>query len=156
MGLSRVISAFQANFAWVTNVKLVTVTLLSMSLLAVTVMIKLAVAEDLDPTEEPKAICETVNACQELSISLQSQVDELEAKGIENLSDDEFERYGQLTDDLLAVIKSGTKLTEELIIVENQKQAELKEVIAAENKKQEHMRLQQEQEIMELKALLLE
>jgi hypothetical protein len=109
-----------------------------------------------DSIEERQITCETIQICQELSAILQTQIDELESKGIENLTNEEFEQYAKLSDDLLMVKRSEIELNEEFIASENEKQVEQEELIAAENAKQEKMRLSQEQALAEIKARLLE
>lgn len=105
--------------------------------------------------EEVQMTCESIQTCQVLSATLQTQIDELEAKGIENLTDDEFEQYAQLSDDLIAAQKQQQLMQLEVIEAENNKQIEQEALIAAENEKQEKMRQSQEQTLTELKAMLL-
>lgn len=129
------------------------------SVILVTTLIAFTVpasAEEVsDTSKQVKITCETILICQKLSESLQAQIDTLEAQGIENLTDDEFEHYAKLSDDLIAAIKLETQYNKSLIVAENKKQSEQKRIIASENYKQEQMRLSQEQEIAELRDMLL-
>jgi len=108
-----------------------------------------------DSIEEKQITCETIQICQELSATLETQITELETKGIENLTDEEFEQYAQLSDDLIAAQNQQQLIQQEVIEAENNKQIEQEAIIAAENEKQEKMRQSQEQALAELKAMLL-
>lgn len=106
-------------------------------------------------TEQPKLICETIEACQTLSESLQAQIDVLEKKGVENLSDDEFVHYAQLADELIATERLETQYTENLVAIEKAETEKNAKTIATLNQKQEQMRHAQKQEITKLKNMLL-
>ena len=91
-------------------------------------------------------VCKTKKACELLSSSIQSQIDELETKGIENLTDDEFNKYAKLSDDLIAVEKAETKQekaetanNDELIAQEKAETANNNDLIAEENEKQSRL-----------------
>ena len=115
-----------------------------------------AIAESSEAKALQEAItCETKLACQKLTESIQVQIDELENKGIENLSDDEFESYSILSDDLIALEKQETEKNSDLIATENQKQEKGVNVIAAqENAKESLALLKQEQ--TSIRSALLE
>jgi len=68
-----------------------------------------------------KVTCTTKASCEQLSLSIQAQIDELEKKGLENLTEEEFNKYDKLSDNLIAV--------------ENNKQAKQKETIAESDKR---------------------
>ena len=61
--------------------------------------------------------CATRLACETLSHSIQAELNKLTKKGLANLTSEEFVRYGELTQELIAV-KDST------IAVENSKQKE--------------------------------
>ena len=53
--------------------------------------------------------CSTRLACEKLSLSIQAQINELEAKGLENLTEKEFNKYDKLSDKLIALEKQETQ-----------------------------------------------
>lgn len=83
-------------------------------------------------TVDQEAItCETVDACKEQSVSLEEQLGVLEAKGIENLTDDEFLQYAALTDELLVIQNQMQEMQQEMINAEAAKQDEQAKKLAA-------------------------
>jgi len=73
-----------------------------------------------------KVTCTTKASCEQLSLSIQAQIDELEKKGLENLTEEEFNKYDKLSDNLIAV--ENNKQAQE-----NQKQVKQKELIATKD-----------------------
>lgn len=60
---------------------------------------------------------------------MQTQINELESKGEENLTDKEIDKYLSLQKSLIAVEKSETQLNEDVIVEENKKQLKPKKLI---------------------------
>ena len=91
-------------------------------------------------TKDP--VCKSIVECDKLSHTIQVQIDELEAKGLANLSDAEFIKYDKLSDNLLAAQKAKT--------------AEQRRILAAQKAKTAEMLKEQNKQISELGALLKE
>jgi type III secretory pathway component EscR len=72
-------------------------------------------AETTKNLTQEQIICETKEICQKLSQTIQAQINNLKTKGLEVLTDEEFNQY--------------EKLQKHLIAVENQKQKKQKETI---------------------------
>ena len=69
-----------------------------------------------NPTEQlERLICDTIESCQQLSKSIQAQIEELEAKGLKNLSNIERLQFAKLKKHLITTEKSETARTNELI-----------------------------------------
>lgn len=83
-------------------------------------------ADTLQKDDINKIVCTTKQACEKLSNSIKAQIEELENKGLENLTESEFNKYDKLSDELIAV----------------------------ENNKQEKMRQSQNKKIEELRGAL--
>jgi len=84
-------------------------------------------AESSQPDEQNS--CQTITECEQLARSLRVQIDVFDKKGIENLTNEEFLQYDELSDKLLS--------TQQKIIAEQKKKtAEQKKIIAEEKKKQ--------------------
>ena len=81
--------------------------------------------------KQDKIICEVKSICQQLSKSIQAQIDELKAKGLGNLTNDEFAKFVSLKKQVIAVKKSETKHNKNLITTENQKQEQQRKTIDA-------------------------
>lgn len=74
-----------------------------------------------------------------LQILIQTQITNLKNKGLEVLTDKEFDQYEELQKHLITVEKSETAIQQKTITAENQKQKQQQEVIASENQKQANL-----------------
>ena len=79
-------------------------------------------------TKEP--VCKSIVECDKLSHSIEAQIDVLEKKGIENLTDEEFEKLDLLQDKLLAAQRAKSARQSEIIAEEKAKSARQSEIIA--------------------------
>ena len=70
--------------------------------------------------------CKTEVECTKLSDALQAQIDVLEAKGIENLTEKEFNKLDALSDELLAAAKVETAIAKAKTAEAKAKTAEAK------------------------------
>jgi len=80
-----------------------------------------------DATKE--SVCKSTVECDKLIHAIEVQIDPLEKKGIENLTDEEFEKLDVLQDKLLAAQRAKTA-------EQRAKNAELDKIIAEEKAKQ--------------------
>ena len=90
----------------------------------------------------PKEPCSTSVECDAMAEDLQGKIDVLEAKGLENLTDDEFAKLDTLQDKLLAV--------------KNVQVAQRKEELAQAKAKKEVMLKAQNKELAEIKKIFKE
>jgi DNA repair exonuclease SbcCD ATPase subunit len=67
---------------------------------------------------------------------IETNVAELEAKGMDNFSDDDWDTINLLQDQLIELERSKTALSKEIIELERSKTARYKEIIEFENEKQ--------------------
>jgi hypothetical protein len=72
-------------------------------------------AESQNNFTQEQIICETKEICQKLSQTIQTQITNLKNKGLEVLTDAEFDQYEELQKHLIAVEKSETAKNNELI-----------------------------------------
>ncbi len=75
-----------------------------------------------------KVLCKTKLACEKLSISIQNQIDKLEEKGLENLTEKEFNRYDELSNKLIALENNKQEIKNKKQAEENLKQSAYKEL----------------------------
>ena len=85
-------------------------------------------AETPKQTEVPP--CSTSVECDAMAKDLQGKIDVLEAKGLENLTDDEFENLDKLQDKLIVVSKVRTAQAKARTAQAKAKNAEQKKIIA--------------------------
>ena len=78
--------------------------------------------------------CKTKLACEALSNSIQAQINDLEKKGLANLTNEEFAKFGNLKKQLIALERQETQHNSNIIAVENSKQKE-QEVTIKDNEK---------------------
>lgn len=83
------------------------------ALTAVAVTIVLSTSPANAENIDGQVVCDTRVACEKLSNSIQAQIKELENKGLENLTDDEFVKYSTLSDELIAVERTITAAEKE-------------------------------------------
>jgi len=102
-------------------------------------------------TTATKPPCKTEIECTKLSDALQAQIDELEAKGIENLTEKEFNKYDALSDELSAVKDSTLAIAKEELVEAKAKTAEAK----AEHAKVK-AKLAEQKELIEQNKRILE
>ena len=112
-------------------------------ILAVLVMTPSADAKQ----QNTQAPCSTRVECDAMAEDLQGKIDVLEVKGLENLTDDEFENLDKLQDKFIAVSKVRTAQQKKIIA---HKDAE----IAEENAKQAELSKSQDKKLDEIRALL--
>ena len=107
---------------------------------------QLAIVKKLDKAKFEKLLNKPQNEISQFLI--QAQIDELEAKGLGNLTNDERGKYSELSDNLIAVKKSETKHNKNLITTEKSETAKNNDLIDAKLKAQD-------KKIAELRGVLL-
>ena len=106
--------------------------------------------------KQEKIICETKAICQQLSQSIQVQINELEAKGLSNLSREERIQLITLKKQLIALENNKQTLQQKTITSEKSETQKNNELIANENKRQEQLTIEQNQKLDELRGILLD
>jgi len=88
-------------------------------------------AEQQTAPKTEQVVCATQTACDKLVASLEAQAAPLEAKGMENLTEKEFNEYDKLTDKILAVQKARLAEAKAKTAAQEKKIAEQKAQLAA-------------------------
>lgn len=96
-----------------------------------------------------KVTCTTKASCEQLSLSIQAQIDELEKS-----DDPDYDKLDELAKQLIATKDSTIAVKDKIIAVENNKQDKQKELIATKDvvlKKEKQETLTEKQETAEFK-----
>ena len=74
--------------------------------------------------------CKTTLECKKVVKSLESQIDVFEKKGIENLTNEEFETYDALSDKVLSTQRKITAKQNKIIVKQKEEQEEIRKTNA--------------------------